>query len=137
MDYGLTDLLVVASRALSEPAPRFVYLSSMGVGPRGLNDYMRARYKAEQAVIHSGVPYTIARPGFITGEDRDESRPMEQLGGKLNDVLFGALGALGARELQQRYRTTDARELAQALVKLATDPACRDRIVEAQDLKMR
>lgn len=139
VDYGLTKLLVDACAALGEDAPRFIYLSSMGVGPNGLNAYMKARYKAEQAVQQSGVPYTIARPGIITGEDREESRPLEQWSGKINDALFGIVGALGGKSLAKRYRSTDASELARALVRLALEHERADdalhKIVEAQDLK--
>ncbi len=140
VDYGLTKLLVDACAAIEgAPAPRFVYLSSMGVGPNGLNAYMKARYKAEQAVQGSGVPYTIARPGIITGEDRDESRPLEQWSGKINDAVFGVVKALGGDSLARRYRSTDAAELARALVRLAREHSqseeTRHVIVEAQDLK--
>lgn len=134
VDYGLTRMLAEACADL-EPAPRLVYISSMGVSPNGLNAYMKARYRAEQAILTSGAPYTIARPGIITGEDREESRPLERLGGKLNDALFGALGALGARQTARRYRSTDAAELARALVRLAEAPDAANRIVEAQELK--
>lgn len=134
VDYGLTKLLVEACAGL-DPAPRFVYLSSMGVGPNGLNAYMKARWRAEQAVQTSGVPYTIARPGMITGPDRDESRPMERLGGVASDALAGALDLVGASRLARRYGATDAAELAGALVRLARDPEAEDTIVEAEGLK--
>jgi len=139
VDYGLTKLLVDACVASvegsSQEPPRFVYLSSMGVSPNGLNAYMQARYKAEQAVLQSGAPYTIARPGIITGDDRDDSRPLEQWGGKINDAVFGVVRALGGRELAKKYRSTDAAELARALVRLALDEGASHSIVEAQDLK--
>lgn len=143
VDYGLTKLLVDASveavqRADTMSAPTFVYLSSMGIStdkaPVG-NAYMTARYKAEQAVLHSELPYIIARPAFISGSDREESRPMERVGAVLSDAVLHGLGALGAKKLEKTYRSTTSTELATRLLGLACEEQ-GSRIVEAADLKM-
>lgn len=137
VDFGLTHLLVTACQIAAKqiPPPRFVYLSAMGAAsPSRLNAYMHARHRAEQSVLHSGLPYAIARPGIISGEDREEDRPMEELAATLNDGALKVLGALGATRLQKAYRSTDAQELARALLRLAKsdDPAL---IAESIDLK--
>lgn len=134
VDYGLTRMLVDVCADLSKK-PLFVYLSSMGVSPNGINAYMKARYKAEQAVIEAATPHLIARSAIITGDDRDDSRLGEQLGGKVNDLFIKTLGALGARDLERKYRSTSGAELARALVRLATTAGSQDQIVEAQWLK--
>lgn len=132
IDFGLTKLLVDATAA-SAPEARFVYLSSMGVSASAPGAYMQARYKAEQAVLESGLAYVIARPGVITG-DRDEARPLERLGGVASDALSGLAGLVGAQRAAARYAATDDAELAGALARLAAAPEA-DVIVEAEGLR--
>ncbi len=133
VDYGLTKLLVDATIA-SGRRPRFVYLSAAGVSPRAGGAYGRARWKAEQAVRASGLEFIIARPSFIVGADRDEPRPAELWGAHAVDALLAVAGAIGLRRMRDRYRSTTNTALAQALVRLAHDPAARDTVVESEDL---
>lgn len=133
VDYGLTRLLVDASAAA--PAPRFVYLSSTGVSERARGAYMQARWKAERDLRASGLPYTIARPSFITGTDRDEARPGERAMATVTNGLMAVAGALGARRMRARYRSTTNTVLATALVRLALDPAAENTIVESESLR--
>lgn len=150
VDYGLTDLLVRASsRAMGDTiaaTPTFVYISSMGIStekePRG-NAYMKARWQAEQSILSSALHAVIARPAFISGEDREEDRLGERLGAVVSDTILKGLGALGAKKLEKTYRSMDADELATALLDLAEASVAQrqdattpnHRIVEAYDLK--
>lgn len=134
VDYGLTRLLVQASVAAG-CAPRFVYLSSTGVSENARGAYLQARWKAEHHLRASGLPYTIARPSFITGTDRDEARPGERAMAMVTDGLVAVAGALGARGLRARYRSTTNATLAAALVRLALDPAAENTIVESESLR--
>lgn len=133
VDYGLTKLLADATVA-SGRRPRFVYLSAAGVSARAGGAYGRARWKAEQAVRASGLPFTIARPSFIVGAGRDEPRPAELAGARAIDGLLTVVGAIGLGRVRDRYRSTTNTVLARALVRLAEDPAARDAIVESEDL---
>jgi uncharacterized protein YbjT (DUF2867 family) len=134
VDYGLTSLLLRAAvRAGSRP--RFVYLSSAGVGGRTRNAYLAARWKAERELGESGLPYTIARPGFITGPDREERRPLERAAAVALDALLAAAGAAGLGRLRDRYRSTTAAVLARALVRLAFEPAAANQVVESEGLR--
>lgn len=124
IDYGLTALLVrAAARARGDV--HFVYLSSLGADARSANAYLRARGKAEEAVRGGGMPWTIVRASFITGPDRPEARPLEQIGARVSDALLGGLGALGLRGPRDRFHSIDAAHLADVLVRLAFDPAAR------------
>lgn len=134
IDYGLSALLLRATLA-SGARPRFVYLSSMGVQPSSKTPYLRARAKLEAELRASGLPFTIARPSFITGPDRDQTRPGERVGAAVGDALLGLAGALGARGLRARYRSTDAATLARGLVALAHDPTWAGRVAEGDDLR--
>lgn len=134
VDYGLTALLIDAS-AHSESRPRFVYLSSLGAEPGTKNAYLQARVKAEAKLRDSGLPWTVARPSFVTGPDREESRPMERLGATVADAALGLAALLGAKGVRDRYASMDADTLARALVGAALDPACDSRVLDAAELR--
>lgn len=134
IDYGLTALLAKAA-ARVEGRPRFVYLSAMGVKASSKVPYYQARYKAEQAVLESGLPYLIARPGLITGPGRDETRAAERAAGVIGDALldFGAL--FGAKKLRDRYRSTDNTQLAGEIVRASLAAEGEGEILEAEELR--
>ena len=114
VDYGLTSLLIKACVAAG--GPRFVYLSSLGVSESTPSSYLQARYKAETELKASGLEYVIARPSFISGDDRDESRPAERVGAVVADGFLSVAGALGMKTLSQRYQSLTGSELAQGLI---------------------
>lgn len=134
VDVGLTLRLLAACRALPRP-PRFVYLSSIGVHPDARGAYLQARARVEDELRKSGVPYTIARPSFITGPDRDESRPLERAGAAVSDAALSLLGVFGAKRLAARFRSTTNVALAAALVRAASDPAAENRVLESEQLR--
>jgi uncharacterized protein YbjT (DUF2867 family) len=133
VDVGLTLLLLEAVRA-ADLRPRFVYLSSVGTSDRSSSAYLKTRAEVEAALRASGVRFTIARPSFITGELRDDGRPLERVGAAFAGGVLAVAGALGARRLRAKYRPTTNVGLAQALVRAAFDPAAEDRVLEGQAL---
>jgi uncharacterized protein YbjT (DUF2867 family) len=133
VDLGLTRTLVEAAQAAGT-RPRFVYLSSVGADAGARSAYLKARGQAEAVVAASGLPYRLARPSFITGPGRDESRPGERTASAITDGLLAFAGVLGARKTRDRYRSTTPDVLAGALVRLAFDDA-GDRIVEGSELR--
>ena len=118
VDYGLTVMLL---RAVAEVNPRacFVYLSAAGAERRALNAYMSVRVRVEAEIRSLGVPYIIARPGFITGNDRDEDRPTERLGAALLDGVLSGLALVGIHGPRERWHSLTGPELGRALVALA------------------
>lgn len=134
IDYGLTMMLRDAAEACGH-RPRFVYLSSAGLSEGTKNPYMRVRVRVERALREGALPYTIARPSFITGPDRDEPRLGERIGAGVADGVLGFAGLLGARKLRDRYRSISNVELAAGLVRVAMDPACDGRVVDAEALR--
>lgn len=136
VDLGLTRLLCEAAAALPR-APRVVHLSSMGTGPRARSAYLSARWRAEEVVRASGLPYTICRPSFLTGPDRTESRPGERWAARILDPLLGLLGMLGARRLAARYRSMDAAEAAEGLVRTGFHYMTIGRVVLGDELRRR
>lgn len=134
IDYGLTALLIKAALTAA-PGARFVYLSSLGAAADTRNAYLRARGKVEAELQASGAAYTIARPSFISGEDRGERRVGERVGAVLTDGALSLAGALGARRLKARFSSMTGDELGAALVRAALDAGCAGRILDAADLR--
>ncbi len=48
---------------------RIIYMSGLGVSPDSTLGYFISKYNAEQAIINSGIEYTIFRPSYIIGPD--------------------------------------------------------------------
>lgn len=132
VDYGLSAMLLRAVQR-SAPRARFVYLSSIGVGPSARGDYLRVRWRFEQELRASGVPWTIARPAIITGPDR-ESRRTERILGAAIDGALRIAGALGARALRDRYSSVTGTELARGLVAVGLAGEGEGRVVGVREL---
>jgi nucleoside-diphosphate-sugar epimerase len=134
VDVRLNGVLIDALRAASL-TPRFVYLSSVGASDSARSKYLASRASAEAAVSSSGLPYTIARPSFISGPGRDDGRPFERAAAGASDGLLAVAGLLGARRLRDRYRSIDNVQLARALVTAALDPACAGQVLAGDRLQ--
>lgn len=141
VDYGLTKLVVdaatAAHAATPEVAPRLVYLSSIGAAPGARSRYLAWRGKTEEVVRASGLPWVMARPAVITESAlsaRDQRRPAESAAAVLGDCGLAVLGALGARRLRARYRSTTPEILAAALIRIA-DEAPSGTIADGDDLR--
>jgi uncharacterized protein YbjT (DUF2867 family) len=101
VDYGAAAKLVEAGRQLD--VKRFVIVSSMGAHPDHPGDetfdvYRRAKGRADQALIESGLDYVIVRPGMLTdeqGSGRVELGPSVKRGEipreDVAEVLFDSL----------------------------------------------
>lgn len=134
VDYGLSALLLRALLLTGHQA-RFIYLSSFGVSAQTRNPYLQARLRMETELQQSGIPYVIARPLFITGSDREESRVMERTAGVLTDGLLGLAGALGGGKLRDRYASMTGAQLGRALVKAALDQRYTNVVLDAAELR--
>lgn len=134
IDYGLTAMLIRAA-VLSGSRPRFVYLSALGVREHATNPYLLARWHAETMLRASGLPFTIARPSFVTGPDRDESRPLERVGATVVDAAAGIARLFGAERLAGTVRSMTGPELAAGLVRQAFDPAAENAVLGTEELR--
>lgn len=106
VDRDLSLMLARAAQGAKRP-PRYVYLSSLGADRPGGNAYLRARTEVEQALMSGPLPWTIARPSFITGPDRTEDRPGERYGALFARVGLGLAAAVGASGLRDAYGEMD------------------------------
>ena len=133
VDLGLTRMLAEAAVAAGG-RPRLVYLSSVGAKAAAGSAYLKARGQAEDVVRSAGLPWVIARPSFITGAGRDDTRPGERVAAGVADGVLRLAGVLGGKGLRARYRSTTPEVLASSLVRLGLDGA-PDRVVEGDDLR--
>ena len=72
MDYGGAAKLVEAAE--KRGARRYLMLSSMGAGdpeggPEAMRPYLRAKARADERLLESGLDYTIIRPGSLTNDE--------------------------------------------------------------------
>jgi uncharacterized protein YbjT (DUF2867 family) len=134
IDHGLTMMLRDAAEACGH-RPRFVYLSAAAVKEDTANPYMRVRARVERALREGGLPYTIARPSFIAGADRDEPRLGERIGAGVADGVLAFAGLLGGRKLRERYSSMTNVELARGLVRVAMEPRFENEVAEAEELR--
>jgi len=129
------DLTLMAFEAFSQ-ADRFVYLSAAGVDGGFRNDYVNARRDVEATLQASEAAWTVARPGFITGDDRDESRPAERFGAAMSNSVLSLLSPLTGGKLD-KWRSMTGSQLATALIDLALDPNALRHIAEPEELRDR
>lgn len=133
VDYLLSSIVMRATRMMS-PDAKFVYLSSIGVTPNARNPYLAVRARMEAELVSSGLRYVIARPAFITGADRHESRPAERVAASLAALAFRGTDLLGWKSFHQRFATLSGPELARALVNAALDPGLTNVTLEVPQL---
>ena len=111
------DLVIrMAAAAFRAGARHSIVVSSVGADPDSGNLYLRTKGEMEAAVSRLGFDRCdFLRPGLLRGK-RQQSRPLEMLAkgaAPLTDRLM--LGSLA------RYRSIQARDVAEAAVQLATN----------------
>jgi uncharacterized protein YbjT (DUF2867 family) len=133
IDLGLTQLAVDAATRAGV-STRLVYLSSVGADAKARSAYLRARGKAEDIVMRSGLPWVIARPALITGERGDDSRFGESTFKFVGDGMLALASLAGGKALRARYRSTSSDVLASALIRIGEAPES-DRMFDGNDLR--
>jgi uncharacterized protein YbjT (DUF2867 family) len=134
VDYGLSAMLLQALQLTGFQA-RFIYLSSVGVSERSRAEYMAVRWRMESELRTSGVPHVIARPAFISGDDRDDFRLTERVLARMSDGFFNTAAMLGVKKLRDRFGSLTGSQLARALVIAGLDPRHTNVTLEASDLR--
>ena len=140
VDGSGTELALAAARRAADSLPRpprVTYLSSQGTKPDARSAYLAARWRAEEAVRASGLPFTIARPALITGPDRPEARPLELLAARISDPCIRILGLLLGPGWRDRWRSITGSELARGLVRASFAHTTIDRALTAEELRDR
>ena len=133
VDYGLTAMIHRACEAM-EDSPRFIYLSSMGVKAGTRMPYLAVRWRMEQELRDGKSPWTIVRPGFITGSDREEFRFGERAGAMVSDGLLALTGWMGGHRTRQKYRSITGDELAKGMIRWALSKDGCNKVITTVDL---
>jgi uncharacterized protein YbjT (DUF2867 family) len=118
VDRDLTLMALDGAVSLNE-RPLFIYLSSLGAREDARLPYLRVRGEVERRLVASELPHIIAQPGFITGPDRPESRPMEHWGATVSDGALRLLAGLGATSPRDKWSSISGGALARGLVDAA------------------
>lgn len=99
VDYaGAVKLMEVARR---NQIDRYVIVSSIGADPEAEDDgafgtYLKAKGKADQKLMESGLSYTIIRPGHLTN---DPAKGAIQLGDERGEITRADVAAVIAEVL--------------------------------------
>jgi NADH dehydrogenase len=126
-----TEHLVDAARRAG--VGQLIYLSGAGASPDAARHWFRAKWRAEQAVRGSGIPFTILRPTWIYGP-RDVS--LNRFIGFARQLQVVPMTNFGTQLLAPVFIDDVARLAADSL----TDPAARDQTFEVggpETLRMR
>ena len=102
---------------------RLMHLSALGAQDDERFPYLRSKWQGEQAVIQSGIPYTILRPSIQFGE---------------GDEFFNALAAVVkalplvpvAGSGKTRFQPIAVEDVAECVVRALQDTALGNRTVE-------
>lgn len=132
VDYGLTHLVIEANKRIERPG-RVVYLSSLGVKQGTSNPYLKVRARIEAELQESSCSWVAVRASFISGADREESRPMERFAAIASKPFLAVVGTLGARGFQRRFQPHTADELATRFIDCAFDRSL-DGVVHLDEL---
>jgi NADH dehydrogenase len=126
-----TEHLVEAARTAG--IGQVLYLSGAGAAPDAKRHWFRAKWRAEEAVRSSGIPFTILRPTWIYGP-RDVS--LNRFIGFARQLQLVPMTNLGRQLLAPVFVDDIARLAADSL----TDPAAEGQVFEVggpETLRMR
>ena len=110
VDYGGAVKLIEAAEELG--VARYLMVSSMGAGdpasaPEAMRPYQQAKHDADEALVASGLDWTIVRPGGLTdapGSGRVDLAPSLERSGRIprEDVALVLLESLGQGNTSRR-----------------------------------
>jgi NADH dehydrogenase len=116
-----TERLVEAAKRAG--ITRFVQISAIGARDEPAYPYFQAKYRAEQAVIESGLDWTILRPSIVFGQG-------DGFISRLADVIKNApvMPILGSGE--SKFQPLSVIDLGDAIAAAVFSPDTSRRIVE-------
>jgi uncharacterized protein YbjT (DUF2867 family) len=112
IDFGIPVTAAKLSKA--NGIPTFLVISALGANATSLVFYNKTKGKMEQAVLSEKIEKThILQPSIIGGDGQEK-----RIGEKIGLVVFKFLQPLFFGKLN-KYRVTEAEEIAQTMIKLA------------------
>lgn len=113
MAVELDGLRNIVSACRENGVRRLIYVTSLGVAADAASEWLRERWRAEQALLESGLEVTLIRPGMIVGAG---GRGFAMLASQARRPVAVFLGG------RQRLRTIAIADLTYYLVGVLHDP---------------
>jgi uncharacterized protein YbjT (DUF2867 family) len=112
-------VLALAAAARETGVANFVLVSSAGADPLGKAFYLRVKGETEAAVTRLRFRrLDVLRPGLLRGRRSNDRRPLERLA-----ILASPVVDLLLHGDRRRFRSIDARTVAEAALQLAREKA--------------
>jgi uncharacterized protein YbjT (DUF2867 family) len=112
-------VLALAAAARETGVANFVLVSSAGADPLGKAFYLRVKGETEAAVTRLRFRrLDVLRPGLLRGRRSNDRRPLERLA-----ILASPVVDLLLHGDKRRFRSIDARTVAEAALQLAREKA--------------
>lgn len=118
---GTRNVIEAAKRARIQ---RFVHMSALGVRENGVAEYQRSKWKGEEEVRRSGIPYCILRPSLIFGPGDGFVTQMMDMMKKA--PLFRPVPGDGS----PKFRPIFVHDVAFCFSRALTEPAATNQTVE-------
>ena len=116
-----TESVVKAAKGAG--VKRFAQMSAIGARPNGVSEYQTSKYRAEEAVRDSGIPFVILRPSIIFGPGDGFVNQMAQV---MKSAPF-VRPVVGSG--RSRFRPIYVRDVARCFVDALTNNAALGRTV--------
>lgn len=103
---------------------RFIQMSALGVRANGVSEYQTSKWKGEEAVRKSGIPFCILRPSLIFGPGSGFVREMLDI--MRRAPLFRPVPGNG----KPLFRPVFVADVAACFAQALTNPAATDKTIE-------
>ena len=113
----------VLEAAKHEAVKYFVHVSAIGAADDPRYPYLHSKWKAEQAVIESGIPYTIVRPSIMFGAGDEFMNPLAAL-----VRLFPGVPLAGSG--RNRFQPISVEEVARCTAEVVVREDVKNTIIE-------
>lgn len=113
----------VVAAAVEAGVKQFIYISAIGAVDNPVYGYLHSKWQAEQAVITSGLPYTIIRPSIQFGEG-DEF--INSLAGLVRALPFVPI--FGPR--RSRYQPVAVGDVARCIAASVDNEDLKGKVIE-------
>ena len=102
---------------------RVIHLGEQGELDEPKYPYLRSRYGGRQAVIESGIPYTIIRPGVVFGPESRNSDDLVLLSRNGTATLVGGRSDV-------KLQPIHVEDLAQCVIAVIEDPRFENQVLD-------
>ncbi|HKD13958.1 MAG TPA: complex I NDUFA9 subunit family protein [Candidatus Angelobacter sp.] len=114
----------VVEAAQRNKISRFIQMSALGVRADGVSEYQTTKWKGEEAVRQSGIPYCILRPSLVFGPGSGFVTEMLDIMRKA--PLFRPVPGDG----KPRFRPIFVEDVAACFAQALTNPAATNKTIE-------